>query len=463
MIENPKKYYYVNKVLNGIESMTDDEDRVNKAFVNDFALDWIQLPINVTNPEGRQEPILFNPNLPFMDLNRIPNPSDITGSMQSLFSQSNPLLKIPVEQALNKNFFFDSPIVEEGDSQVANRVDHVASQFGMYGVATGLVQKKGLDKGLHILNNATGIKLLSYDYEKYKAIKIQELVQHGRKKNTEEKIKEYISDSMSNFGDTLVEGFKTEYSHAVNTFGDALYKDMPTKPSEYQGALRPLSQAKYDALSDIEKVKYTSPTAEDAIAYNKKALELYDEQMMQQSPGKRVIWAMFDGVEWGKRQQKFELGEVQEVADGDTFTIKVGDETKSVRLLLVDTPETVDPDVKKVMPYGKESSDYSKNHLMGKDVKIYFDNEETDKYGRTLAYVEIDGVDYNKLLLDEGLAQTRYIVEPPYKRLQDYLESEKEAYSNKKGLWSIDGYATPGIDDNYDTYNEAVKRWLEKK
>ncbi|TCX53820.1 hypothetical protein [Dehalobacter sp. 14DCB1] len=176
LLENPKKFLYVSKVLGGVEGITNQEDRINKDLVNDFAVDWIQLPFSVRNPQGRMEPVLWNPNLPFMDLSRIP---DITRPIQSakeLFSQTNPLFKTPIEQIANKNFFFDSPIVDEGDSAIANRTDHIASQFGAYGVLSGLATKNGMDLGLHVLNNATGLKFLSYDYDAYKAMKIKEIL-----------------------------------------------------------------------------------------------------------------------------------------------------------------------------------------------------------------------------------------------------------------------------------------------
>ena len=176
MLEQPKKYQYIAKVMHGIEGMVDEEDRINKAFVNDFAKDWVQTPLSVTNPEGRKEPVLLNPNLPFMDLGRIPDPFNIKGSIPEMFTQVNPLIKTPIEQLINRNVYFDSPIVREGQSQIGRRADHILSQLAPYTVGKGFVGKSGADLGLHTLNTISGIKMLSYDYEKYKAMKIQELL-----------------------------------------------------------------------------------------------------------------------------------------------------------------------------------------------------------------------------------------------------------------------------------------------
>ncbi len=184
MLEHPEKYQYVTKFMGGIEGMVDDEDRMNPAFVNEFAQDWIQLPFEATNPQGRKEPILLNPNLPFMDFNRIPTPFDAKGSLINLFTQTNPLLKVPVEQSINKNMFFEQPIVDEGENQITNRLDHVLSNVAPYTSLKGFVTKDGLDLGLHTLNTVSGIKLLSYDYQTYKAMKLDEMFKKGNNINS---------------------------------------------------------------------------------------------------------------------------------------------------------------------------------------------------------------------------------------------------------------------------------------
>jgi hypothetical protein len=182
MLEQPKKYMYIAKVMGGVEGMTNEEDRINKAFVNDFAKDWVQTPFEVYNPEGGKEPVLWNPNLPYMDLSRIPDPFDPIGSLPELFIQSNPLIKVPIEQAINRNVFFDSPIVDGKGNAFSQRADHVASQFGLYGVLGDMFNKNGADLGLHALNSTTGVKLLSYDYDTYKQMKIKELLDKKKKK-----------------------------------------------------------------------------------------------------------------------------------------------------------------------------------------------------------------------------------------------------------------------------------------
>ena len=77
---------------------------------------------------------------------------------------------------------------------------------------------------------------------------------------------------------------------------------------------------------------------------------------------------------------------VVNVVDGDTIDVMLRNKKTRIRLLGVDTPETVHPQ-KAVEKFGKEASDFTKKILDGKTVWMTFDHELLDKYGRTLAYI----------------------------------------------------------------------------
>lgn len=126
------------------------------------------------------------------------------------------------------------------------------------------------------------------------------------------------------------------------------------------------------------------------------------------------------------------------VVDGDTFKINYNGKEESVRLIGVDTPESVHPDAEKNTEFGKTASDFSKNYLEGKEVTLEFDVQERDKYGRLLAYVYLNGIMYNKTLLEEGYAQVA-TYPPNVKYVDDFTAIQEEARNNKKGLW---GYET---------------------
>lgn len=460
MLEDPKKFYYISKIMHGVEGMNNEEDQINRAFVNEFAKDWVQTPFTVKNPHGREEVVMWNPNLPFMDLGRIPDPFNFTQSMIGMFNQMNPMIRVPIEQAMNYNAFFESPIVGEDESQL-NRAKHVFNNMALYNVGRGFVQKSGMDKALHALNATTGLKFLSYDYDAYKAMKLDEL----RKKydNPQAQIelagKVTAGDVLGLVYKGLVEGFEDSFSKAVDTVGDKVMSSRPMKADEYTDALRPISQAKYERLSDEEKEKYTPPTEKQAIAYHKKAVELEQEQLAKSGTAKKYIWSLFERMHVGERNKEYALGEVVKVTDGDTFNVKIGDEVKTVRMLLIDTPESVKGGVIE-QPLAMRASEYAKKSLLGKDTKIVFDVEKIDNYNRVLGYVEVDGVDFNEKLLKEGLAKVGYIYKSK-NRLDKYRNAEKEAFDINKGIWSVPGYVEPGGKGYYQTYyDEAIVRKL---
>lgn len=130
---------------------------------------------------------------------------------------------------------------------------------------------------------------------------------------------------------------------------------------------------------------------------------------------------------------------VVRVVDGDTFIINYNGKEERVRLIGVDTPESVHPNEKKNTEFGKAVSNYSKGKLTNKEVQIEFDVSQRDKYGRLLCYVYIDGYMYNKLLLEEGLAKVA-TYPPNVKYVDEFVSIQKKARENKKGMWQ-DGFS----------------------
>jgi micrococcal nuclease len=131
--------------------------------------------------------------------------------------------------------------------------------------------------------------------------------------------------------------------------------------------------------------------------------------------------------------------EVVRHVDGDTIKVRIKKPPRGVRsletirLIGVDTPETVHPK-KKVERYGKQASDYTKGRLLGKTVRLAFDWDLRDHYRRLLAYVYLpDGSCHNAELVRQGFghAYTKY----PFQFLEEFRGYEREARENKKGLW----------------------------
>ena len=153
---------------------------------------------------------------------------------------------------------------------------------------------------------------------------------------------------------------------------------------------------------------------------------------------------------------------VERVVDGDTMKLKI-DETKEVvtlRLLLVDTPESVKKGVEP-QPYSVEASNFTKNTLKANDtVYIEYDNgNKTDKYNRHLGYLWYYSKEnsswqmFNEKLISEGYARVGYVYSQK-KHLDEFYKAQDYAKSHKLNIWSIDGYVT---DKGYDVdaYNSS--------
>ena len=129
---------------------------------------------------------------------------------------------------------------------------------------------------------------------------------------------------------------------------------------------------------------------------------------------------------------------VERVVDGDTIEVNpaVG-ATGDVRLLSVDTPETVDPN-EPVEPYGPEASAFTKQRLEGESITLIFDQEKTDQYGRTLAYVRISGQSetFNETLLKQGYAQL-YVVPPNDRYEVPFSQAQEQARQAQQGIWGL--------------------------
>ena len=107
----------------------------------------------------------------------------------------------------------------------------------------------------------------------------------------------------------------------------------------------------------------------------------------------------------------------------------------SVRLIGVDTPETVHP-TKPVEPFGKEASYFLTNLLIGEMVSLQFGKEKHDKYGRLLAYVyrAPDGLFVNLEIVRQRYG--RVYTREKFKHRDLFLCAETEAKEAKRGLWS---------------------------
>ena len=129
---------------------------------------------------------------------------------------------------------------------------------------------------------------------------------------------------------------------------------------------------------------------------------------------------------------------VTRVVDGDTVEARIDGEVEDVRLIGVDTPETVKPGTP-VQCFGPQASRFAHRLLEGRRVRLVFGVERRDPYGRLLAYAYLDGRFVNATLVRRGLARTLTI--PPNDRFAPRLgRLELGAARAGRGLW---GACTP--------------------
>lgn len=128
--------------------------------------------------------------------------------------------------------------------------------------------------------------------------------------------------------------------------------------------------------------------------------------------------------------------QVIRVFDGDTIVVKYGGKYEKVRMLCVNTPESVHQDEKQNIPMGKVASRYTQKKLIGKDVRLEFEIKRIrGNHGRLLAYVFVDGQNFNLDLVRQGLSPyyTKYGKSEKYDA--EFRVAEKQARKEKLNIW----------------------------
>jgi len=121
------------------------------------------------------------------------------------------------------------------------------------------------------------------------------------------------------------------------------------------------------------------------------------------------------------------------VVDGDTIRVRLGGTEERIRYIGVDTPETVKPGTP-VQCFGKAASAYNKHLLAGHSVRLVFDAERRDRYGRLLAYVYVGPRMVNAELVRLGFATT-LTIRPNTLHAGLFARLESEARAARRGEW----------------------------
>lgn len=122
-------------------------------------------------------------------------------------------------------------------------------------------------------------------------------------------------------------------------------------------------------------------------------------------------------------------GVVKRVVDGDTIELETGEK---IRYLLVNAPETTNGHND---CYGTNAAQFNTDLVMGKTVQLRYDDVCTDRFGRLLAYVSVDGTEVNTTLVERGYACVLHIPPDGDARADEFKALEKAAKQQGRGLW----------------------------
>ncbi|HYI44324.1 MAG TPA: thermonuclease family protein [Actinomycetota bacterium] len=144
-----------------------------------------------------------------------------------------------------------------------------------------------------------------------------------------------------------------------------------------------------------------------------------------------------------------EEARITRVVDGDTIEVEIISRTPGpgageaqigpiydVRLIGIDTPESVDPN-SPIECFGKEASAAARALLDGQTVRLVVDVEEADRYDRLLRYVYIGEEMANARLVANGYAFA-YTYPPSVRHSELFVQLERDARENDRGLWAPD-------------------------
>lgn len=129
--------------------------------------------------------------------------------------------------------------------------------------------------------------------------------------------------------------------------------------------------------------------------------------------------------------------EFSDCVDGDTIKVLLDEKEYTIRMLAIDTPESVHP-TKGVEYYGKEASEYTCNNVKNASkIEIEYDDnsDKTDKYDRLLVWVFVDGKLLQKDLIENGYAKVAYLY-GDYKYTSELQNIQEKASAKSIGIWN---------------------------
>lgn len=136
-------------------------------------------------------------------------------------------------------------------------------------------------------------------------------------------------------------------------------------------------------------------------------------------------------------------GLVVSVADGDTITVRVGEQNYRIRLASIDAPEKGAGSDRPGQPYSEASRRFLSDQVAGQTVSL--DCFEEDRYGRHICDILMGEVTVNQLLVKAGMAWANRQGNDKYLRDQGLLALQNDAEANRRGLWAEPNPVAPWV------------------
>lgn len=191
--------------------------------------------------------------------------------------------------------------------------------------------------------------------------------------------------------------------------------------------------------STLETKQEMKPITKDEVQVANEATETYKSEI---------------STEQTKLENNSNTYKVERVVDGDTISVFINERIETIRLIGIDTPETVHPE-KEIECFGLEASLELKELLEGKNIYLKKDTsqDDRDKYNRLLRYVyRSDDLFINQWMIENGFAY-EFTYKIPYIFQEEFKQAQINAEINKIGLWE------DGICDDFNkTKNDENKK-----
>lgn len=152
---------------------------------------------------------------------------------------------------------------------------------------------------------------------------------------------------------------------------------------------------------------------------------------------------------------------VDRVVDGDTVVLQDTSSTYT-RYLGIDAPEILTEE-SPGDPLSEEAKNLNRSLVDGKTVRLEFDEEKYDDYGRMLAYVFVDGTFVNKEMVRRGLAKV-LIIKPNDRYASEIYEAEEQAKRERRGIWgNLSSLKPPSENTNYLIKPSQASRYIGQR